>query len=757
MLVFTAVTALPALAAPAAPPALPAPKILVIDRGAILQFSKVGQDIARQVQGYANQAKNDMAASSSLRRRWHESKWCFVEFAQARALGKAIFPIVLAPDATRYVAPDIQQLDFQVDREGGLNRLKRELSRLALDAQGGFDWDRRRPPYPGLMSFDEEDAAIFFGRDDDVRAIIERLNASRVRGGARVLALLGASGSGKSSVMRAGVLPRLKRDKRNWIVIPPFRPGRRPIELLARAICEALGTPDASSNWTQRLREQGATIFADELDNSLRVAANAREAQIFLMVDQGEELFTLTPADEREKFLALLAGVTTEQSRFISLLALRSDYLDKLQETAGLLPFEEISLGPFPLARVRAIIQGPARVAGISVQPEFVDRALADMGTDDALPLLAFTLRELYDEVSARRANENQPLDISLATYLALSQGVPDMNPLESAIQKRARQVLANLNLEKADLSSLRDAFVSWMVRIDAEGAYARKRADWSDIPERAKPILEKFAEARLCVIAMENDKKTVEVSHEAFLRKWDLLRSWLDARKDFLIGRIQLGYSLKNWTEAGADKDAELLNEPLLSRAKQWLHETPGSLSREERKFIEASEGYRNAQMRRAAWNFWLLRGLAAGAAVIIALLWSSNQQRNDATRKATAASLAIQARSNLQTDPARALDLAVQSVQTFASAETQSALLSSVLGISPNLLSIRNVQTPGARITFSEDLLQCFLAKWKATTNMCPSGAFRIMIRRMPATGKAGTRLLRPGIATHRVDALK
>ena len=81
-----------------------------------------------------------------------------------------------------------------------------------------------RPPYPGLLAFDEADAAIYFGRDDDIRRLIERLNARRAQGGAKLVAVLGASGSGKSSLLRAGVLPRLKRDKRNWIVLPPFRP-----------------------------------------------------------------------------------------------------------------------------------------------------------------------------------------------------------------------------------------------------------------------------------------------------------------------------------------------------------------------------------------------------------------------------------------------------------------------------------------------------------------------------------------------------
>src|SRR5271165_1808095 len=174
---------------------------------------------------------------------WLASKWCFAEFTQARALGKAIFPVIETRIDGARIAPDIQALDLTADREGGLDRLKRELVRIALDAQGGFKWDASRPPFPGLLAFQEEDAAIYFGRDDDIRRLIERLNARRTQGGIRLIALLGASGSGKSSLLRAGIIPRLKRNPRNWVVVPPMRPQLYPIDELARAMSIAWQRP----------------------------------------------------------------------------------------------------------------------------------------------------------------------------------------------------------------------------------------------------------------------------------------------------------------------------------------------------------------------------------------------------------------------------------------------------------------------------------------------------------------------------------
>jgi len=148
-----------------------------------------------------------------LTKNWFDSKWCFAEFTQARALGKAIFALAEAPTGeTTVVSPDIQHLNLIDNRTDGLERLSRELTRVALNAQGGFDWRVGSPPYPGLLSFEADSAAIFFGRDDDVLRAIERISARRIHGGSKLVAILGASGSGKSSLLKAGILPRVARD-----------------------------------------------------------------------------------------------------------------------------------------------------------------------------------------------------------------------------------------------------------------------------------------------------------------------------------------------------------------------------------------------------------------------------------------------------------------------------------------------------------------------------------------------------------------
>src|SRR5271165_4286960 len=515
---------------------------------------------------------------------WLASKWCFAEFTQARALGKAIFLVIETPTGDAQISPDIQTLNLLSDCEGGLERLSRELVRIALDAQGGFTWDASRPPFPGLLAFEEEDAAIYFGRDDDIRRLIERLDARRAQGGAKLVALLGSSGSGKSSLLRAGVVPRLKRAGRNWIFAPPMRPRLHPVDELAVALAGASGP---GADWRKLkddlLRPDPAPALAD-FANDLRVEAGAGEAQILIPIDQAEELFGVADPDEARRFLEILSQALSESLPFMAVMAMRSDFLGRLQSAAALTArFEEFSLGPMPARRIPQIIQGPAKVAGVDVEEAFVQQAARDAATEDALPLLAFALRELWD----RSSNKVLGLD----GYKALGDEKAGLTPLENAVRQAADAVLAEAKPAEDELAALREAFVPAMVRVNDEGEYVRRPALWDELPAKSHPLLERLAKARLLIVRQDDDARMVEVAHEALLRKWPLLRSWLDAAREFLIGKQQLEQDLRDWEQAAeADKSGALLTGLKLSRARGWLVEHPTQLTELERAFIQAS-----------------------------------------------------------------------------------------------------------------------------------------------------------------------
>ena len=551
-----------------------------------------------------------------LTKNWFDSKWCFAEFTQARALGKAIFPLIESPTGETFVSQDIQHLDLVKDREGGLALLATELTEVIVNARGGFDWDPTRPPYPGLLAFDEADAAIYFGRDDDVRRLIERLNARRAQGGARMVVVLGASGSGKSSLLRAGVLPRLKRDKRNWIVLPPFRPQLHPMEELGQTVAIALGSGADWRHWRDAFASDDLSRALSDLARDLRSAYSSNEAQILITVDQSEELFGAAEKSGAAQFLRVLNAMQDEHLPFLVAMTLRSDYLGELQEAPAMTAaFEEFSLKPMPLARIRDIIEGPARVAGLSVDETLVGAAMKDAATDDALPLLAFALRELYDRFGQKK-------NLTLEAYLALGDDAGQLSPLENAVRRKADEVLAAAKPSAEDLQALRESFVPAMVRVNSEGEYVRRPARFDVLPAKARPLIERLAKARLLIIQKENDETIVEVSHEALLRKWPLLRGWLDEEREFLIGKDQLEQDLLDWEKALAgDKIEALLSGLKLTRARTWLVQKPLQLSDAERKFIQASIEHQEAAAARRERFRRRVQQASVSAAIVLAV----------------------------------------------------------------------------------------------------------------------------------------
>jgi WD40 repeat protein len=551
-----------------------------------------------------------------LTKNWFDSKWCFAEFTQARALGKAIFPLIEAPTGETFVSHDIQHLDLVKDREGGLAILASELTEVVVNARGGFDWDPTRPPYPGLLAFDEADAAIYFGRDDDIRRLVERLNARRAQGGAKLIAVLGASGSGKSSLVRAGVLPRLKRDKRNWIVLPPFRPQLHPLEELAQAVAVALGSGAEWRHWREAFASEDLTPVLSDLARDLRTTRGSNEAQILITIDQAEELFGTAERAGAEQFLRVLNSLQDERLPFLVVMTLRSDYLGELQQSPALTaPFEEFSLKPMPLARVREIIEGPARAAGLTVDDALISAAMSDAATGDALPLLAFALRELYDRFGRKK-------HLTLEAYRALGDEAGQLSPLENAVRRKADEVLAAARPSAEDLRALKEAFVPAMVRVNAEGEYARRPARFDVLPPNARPLIERLSRARLLVIQKEHDVTIVEVAHEALLRKWPLLRGWLDEEREFLIGKDQLEQDLLDWEMAPAGEKTEALLSGLkLTRARGWLVDKPLQLSEAERKFIQVSVAFYEAETARREQFRRRIQQASVSAAMVLAI----------------------------------------------------------------------------------------------------------------------------------------
>jgi hypothetical protein len=274
---------------------------------------------------------------------WLASKWCFAEITQARALGKILLPIICAPLGEHKVLPEVQAVDLIDWNPEGLKRIEKRLLEITDELARGFVFSANRPPHPGIYAFEAEDAAIYFGRDEETRAVIEKLDARRTQGGARILLIIGASGAGKSSLLKAGVLPQLARRHRHWIVVPPMRPERAPLEALSKAIAQHAG---AAAVWEDRHGKFQGPHAVDEvakLARSLRIGESTA-ATLLLPIDQFEEVFSIAEPTERAAFLALLAAALDPQLG-LPVMVVATGRADVLQ---GLLEASALASRPMP-------------------------------------------------------------------------------------------------------------------------------------------------------------------------------------------------------------------------------------------------------------------------------------------------------------------------------------------------------------------------------------------------------------------------
>jgi WD40 repeat protein len=520
------------------------------------------------------------------------SRWCFAEIAFARSLGKALLPIRIDGCAIPSAFTDVQTIDFRADREQGYQRLWAGLRQAGLDPAGMFDWDGSRPPYPGLMVFQEQDAAVYFGRGAEIQATIEKLNRMQRLGDASLAMVLGASGSGKSSLLRAGVMPRLKRDRDRWLAPGPVRPLGQPFEQLAMVLADVFKGSGAERPW-QEIRDRLAQPAADaaaaymiDLANDLRAARGQAEATLLLAVDQFEELLTPSEDDADDRFLALLRALVEARSGSIVVIGtLRSDFLGSFQNHTALrgLTYEPIDLPQLSVDAFAEVIEGPARLAGLELEAGLTGAIVADAATDDALPLLAFALRELWE---ARGADGR----------LTIDRYRNGLGGLQGSVAKAADGLYPQAFASCEEERDVRNAFLA-MVRVDAGGAYVRKPARWNELPASAHGLLERFVQGRLLVSRGEGTDRILEVAHEALIRRWDKLRGWVEEDREFLRTRERIEGTAARWIEAGRDASLLLPRGRPLAEAQEILVQRRLDLASNIIELIESSIAAKRTQ----------------------------------------------------------------------------------------------------------------------------------------------------------------
>ena len=392
--------------------------------------------------------------------------------AQARSLGKIVFPIILGPIGDERVASELQGLDIKDWDDATREILRRRLKEVTDEVAHGFPCGYSRPPYPGILSFDRRDAAIYFGRDAEIRQICERLEARRVQGGRKLLLVIGASGSGKSSLVKAGVLPRIERERRDWIVLPPFRPERGSLMAFAKSLAEFRGEANAWQEQKLRLACGDSVGVMRAIADEFRIGT-FRDATVIITIDQFEEAFTNAGNAEQDRFLGLIAAASDPGQRLPILLlgTMRADVLSELLNASELrVSFESYSLRSMDPRKLPIVIEGPAKVASLIIEHGLSSRIVDDAKSTDALPLVAFALRELYECAGGTRC-------LSLADYDRLGDPKLGLTPIENAIRRKADDVLVTVEASVEEIEALRIAFVLGLVAVGGEGRFVRRVA----------------------------------------------------------------------------------------------------------------------------------------------------------------------------------------------------------------------------------------------------------------------------------------
>jgi WD40 repeat protein/class 3 adenylate cyclase len=529
-------------------------------------------------------------------------------------------------------------------------------------------------PYKGLRAFEEGDADDFFGREELIGQLVERL------GQTRFLAVVGPSGSGKSSVVRAGLIPALRGGaipgSDAWQVVDMF-PGARPLDGLEAALLRAV--PDAPSGLLDQLERDEHGLHRV----LLRLLPPDR-SEMVLVIDQFEEVFTLVEDEAaRTHFLGSIeAAVTDPHSRLRVVATLRADFYDRPLRYRG---FAELftsrveAVVPLSPDELERAISGPAKRADVTLEPGLVAAMLGDVAEEPgALPLMEYALTELYERRDGRI--------LTLDSYR-------ELGGVSGALGRRAEELYSGLNEEGQEAAHqlfLRLVALGEGMQ-DTRRRVHRAEVASLDIDEKAMTTaIDIFGASRQ--LSFDRDAATgaptIELAHEALLTAWPRLHRWIDAaREDIRIERRLAAYA-REWIEADRDPSF-LLQGSRLEQAQTWAADPRLAATPEEREYLEASERERERREteeeareaherqleRRSIRRLRALVAVLAAAALLAGGLtvFATGQQRaaEAQERNARARELAAASVANLDVDPERSVLLALEAIDTTRSAD--------------------------------------------------------------------------------------
>ena len=567
-------------------------------------------------------------------------------------------------------------------------------------------------PYLGLSAFKESDAEFFFGRSREVEWLLDALRREP-----RFLAVLGPSGSGKSSVVQAGLIPELRRGglpgSDRWEIITA-RPGERPLQNL-----EAAGLEEASSGLARAARGW----LADHPDKS----------RLIIVLDQFEELLAVASPPVRQDFLNCLRELLEADLSLTLILVMRDEFFSRFAEEAPSGLFEWMQRGFVHLSAnleeddLRRIITGPAEKVGLKFEDGLVDVICKDVmettgeekrgSRSTMLPLLEFALTDLW----MRRRDG----------YLT-HEAYKAIGGVTGSLTQRADQAYQSLAGE--GLEDVARRVLTELVSLGAEGSTqdSKRRMDLDKIikdpgeREKVQKVLDRLADpnARLVITSYDDQSSTThaELVHDSLIREWGRLRQWLKEDRSFIAWRRETERSAQAWM----DGKHGLLYDIDLDEAQRWLSQRSGDIGQGEREYIRASLALREKESReREQRRRRIILGLAGFSALALLLAgaavwqWNLAEEKSEEALALYLASQSEQIKGSTGSDYMRKVLLAVESLRLKETAVGDLALRSSAALLSPPLVQIDHNDTVSA-VAFSPDGSLVLTGSWDSTARI-------------------------------------
>ncbi|MGH3820822.1 MAG: TIR domain-containing protein, partial [Pseudonocardiaceae bacterium] len=630
------------------------------------------------------------------------STWCTAELATARALGCRLMPLSAEADVVHPLMQRLHSVDYLAGPGQARDRVLQAVRRLD---DGGGTWREGENPFPGLEPFTAARSRVFFGRADEAREVGNRLRALGSTGG--LLALVGPSGCGKSSLLNAAVVPLLSNDPA-WLIVPSLVPGTDPLPELARALAATatrleLGWSASDIRGKLEAGPDGLRRVADDL---LAASPGTHPRRLLVTIDQAEELFTRTTPGARARLAQLLGEAMTGPVHVVT--AMRSEFLDDLRDLPELtgVRIEAQVLAPLDREMLREVIEQPARVARLRLDHGLTAALVADTGSGEALPLLAFTLRQLAEGLPPGGT-------LTLARY-------HDLGGVCGALTQHAGTALT----EAGQASGLTEpeilAGLTRLVTVDDTGRRARRRITLTSLTQPMRVALQVFVNRRLLLSDTGDDGQVwLSVAHEALLTGWHPLNAATADITSALRTARAVEQAAAEWTTAGQPEnylwDGKRLTATLttLKMADDGTSHHPPppplvELDDEALAFLDTTARHVHAtqerERRRRTRTITVLSTLLALALIAAGIAVWQQHRASDAQRLAIARGMVAQADRIRDQDPRGALQLGIAARQFDTSPQTQ-ASLQQTLESTPHLRTLRGHTDLVTGVAFAPD----------------------------------------------------